>query len=178
MNIQIGQNNLCSNFTKQCLIGILIFALGFFCGYKLSPVKEKLVTKVETKYVEVEGKTKTEVRYVQKTDKSDADVEVKNTNPKVKINDKIFTFEKLPDEKVKFENGKVQVEQGYEIKIDAKSLVPKQPKWGVDIGYSNHGLVTGVRYNFNRNISINGFGTPKPLEKRDKFYGGGLTINF
>jgi hypothetical protein len=98
------------NYIVKFLIGILIFALGCFCGYKLSPVKEKLVTKVETKYVEVEGKTKTEVRYVQKTNKSDADVEVKNTNPKVKINDKTFTFEKLPDEKVKFENGKVQVE--------------------------------------------------------------------
>lgn len=178
MDIQMGWNNKWASFIKWFVIGILIFALGCFCGYKLSPVKEKLVTKVETKYVEVEGKTKTEVRYVQKTDKSDADVEVKNTNPKVKINDKTFTFEKLPDEKVKFENGKVQVEQGYEIKIDAKSLIPKQPKWGVDIGYSNHGLVTGIRYNFNRNISISGFGTPKPLEKRDKFYGGGLTINF
>jgi hypothetical protein len=65
------------------LIGILVFALGFCCGYKLSPEKEKLVTKVETKYVEVEGKTKTQIQYVQKTNKSDADVEIKNTNPTV-----------------------------------------------------------------------------------------------
>ena len=168
----------CSNFTKQFLIGILIFALGCFCGYKLSPVKEKVVTKVETKYVEVEGKTKTQIQYIQKETKNDADVEVKNIDPKVKVNDKTFTFEKLPDEKVKFEKGKVQIEQGYEIKIDAKSLIPKQPKWGVDFGYSNHGFVTGLRYNFNRNISISGFGVPKPIEGRDKFYGGGLTINF
>lgn len=167
-----------SNFTKQCLIGILIFALGFCCGYKLSPVKEKLVTKVETKYVEVEGKTKTQIQYIQKETKNDADVEVKNIDPKVKVNDKTFTFEKLPEEKVKFEKGKVQIEQGYEIKIDAKSLIPKQPKWGVDFGYSNHGFVTGLRYNFNRNVSISGFGVPKPIEGRDKFYGGGLTINF
>ena len=168
----------CSNFTKQFLIGILIFALGCFCGYKLSPVKEKVVTKVETKYVEVEGKTKTQIQYIQKENKNDADVEVKNIDPKVKVNDKTFTFEKLPDEKVKFEKGKVQIEQGYEIKIDAKSLIPKQPKWGVDIGYSNHGFVTGLRYNFNRNISVSGFGVPKPINGRDKFYGGGLTINF
>lgn len=167
-----------SNFTKQCLIGILIFALGFCCGYKLSPVKEKLVTKVETKYVEVEGKTKTQIQYIQKETKNDADVEVKNIDPKIKVNDKTFTFEKLPEEKVKFEKGKVQIEQGYEIKIDAKSLIPKQPKWGVDFGYSNHGFVTGLRYNFNRNVSISGFGVPKPIEGRDKFYGGGLTINF
>lgn len=167
-----------TDFTRRCLIGILIFVLGCFCGYKLSPVKEKLVTKVDTKYVEIDGKTKTQIQYVQKSDKSDADVEIKNETPKVKVNDKTFTFEKLPDEKVKFDKGKVLVEQGYSIKIDAKSLIPKQPKWGVDFGYSNHGYVTGVRYNFNRNVSIYGFGTPKPLERRDKFYGGGLTINF
>ena len=166
------------NYIVKFLIGILIFALGCFCGYKLSPVKEKVVTKVETKYVEVEGKTKTQIQYIQKETKNDADVEVKNTDPKIKVNDKTFTFEKLPEEKVKFEKGKVQIEQGYEIKIDAKSLIPKQPKWGVDIGYSNHGFVTGLRYNFNRNISVSGFGVPKPINGRDKFYGGGLTINF
>lgn len=160
------------------LCGILIFSVGCVVGYHFAPTKEKVVTKTETKYVEVEGKTKTQVQYVYKTDKSDADVEINNTDPKVKINDKTFTFEKLPEEKVKFEKGKVQVEQGYEIKIDAKSLIPKQPKWGIDFGYSNHGYVTGLRYNFNRNVSISGFGVPKPTSGRDKFYGGALTINF
>ena len=166
----------CNSFIYKSLIGILIFLFGFCCGYKAAP--EKLVTKVDTKYVEVEGKTKTEVRYVQKENNQDADVEVQNANPKVKINDKTFTFDKLPDEKVKFDNGKVQIEQGYEIKIDAKSLIPKQPKWGIDFGYSNHGYVMGLRHNFNRNVSISAFGVPKPTEGRDKFYGGGLTINF
>jgi hypothetical protein len=47
---------------------------------------------------------------LQKASNSDADVEVKNTDPKVKINDKTFTFDKLPDEKVKFDKGKVLVE--------------------------------------------------------------------
>ena len=157
---------------------ILVFCVGFGVGYHFAPTKEKVVTRTETKYVEVEGKTKTQIQYVQKTNKSDADVEVKNVNPKVKVNDKTFTLEKLPDEKVKFENGKVQIEQGYEIKIDAKSLIPKQPKWGVDFGYSNHGTVVGLRHNFNRNVSVFGFGVPKPVNGRDKFYGGGLTINF
>ena len=157
---------------------ILVFCVGFGVGYHFAPTKEKVVTKTETKYVEVEGKTKTQIQYVQKTNKSDADVEVKSVNPKVKVNDKTFTFEKLPDEKVKFENGKVQIEQGYEIKIDAKSLIPKQPKWGVDFGYSNHGYYAGLRHNFNRNVSIHAIGVPKPINNRDKCYGGGLTINF
>ena len=166
------------NSIAKCLTGILIFALGCYCGYRLSPVKEKVVTQTQTKYVQVEGKTKTQVSYLQKASNSDADVEVKNTDPKVKINDKTFTFDKLPDEKVKFDKGKVLVEQGYEIKIDAKSLIPKQPKWGVDFGYSNHGYVVGLRHNFNRHVSVSAFGVPKPVEGRDKFYGGGLTINF
>ena len=166
------------NYIAKCLTGILIFALGCYCGYRLSPVKEKVVTQTQTKYVQVEGKTKTQVSYLQKASNSDADVEVKNTDPKVKINDKTFTFDKLPDEKVKFDKGKVLVEQGYEIKIDAKSLIPKQPKWGVDFGYSNHGYVVGLRHNFNRHVSVSAFGVPKPVEGRDKFYGGGLTINF
>ena len=166
------------NYIAKCLIGILIFALGCYCGYRLSPVKEKVVTQTQTKYVQVEGKTKTQVSYLQKASNSDVDVEIKNTDPKVKINDKTFTFDKSPDEKVKFDKGKVLVEQGYEIKIDAKSLIPKQPKWGVDFGYSNHGYVVGLRHNFNRHVSMSAFGVPKPVEGRDKFYGGGLTINF
>ena len=166
------------NYITKCLICILIFVLGCYCGYRLSPVKEKVVTQTQTKYVQVEGKTKTQVSYLQKASNSDADVEIKNTDPKVKINNKTFTFEKLPDEKVKFDKGKVMVEQGYEIKIDAKSLIPKQPKWGVDFGYSNHGYYTGLRYNFNRNVSVSAFGVPKPIGDKDKFFGCGLTINF
>ena len=180
MNIQDIQNNTWLSFIKKFLPIILAFFIGFGLGYctgqKFAPTK--YVTKVETKYVEVEGKTKTQIQYVQKETKNDADVEIKNTNPTVQINDKKYEFEKLPDEKYKFENGKLQVEQGYSIKIDAKSLIPRQPKWGVDFGYSNHGYITGVRYHFNRNVSIYGMGVPKPLEKKDKFYGGGITINF
>ena len=138
----------------------------------------KVETKVETKYVEVEGKHTTEVKYVQKESLKDSDVVVKNNNPKVEVNGKQYTFEKLPDEKYKFDQGKLQVEQGYTFKIDASALVPKQPKWGVDLGYSNHGYVVGGRYNINKNVSIGVFGTPKPREGRDKFFGGGLTINF
>jgi len=84
---------------------ILVFCVGFGVGYRLAP--EKVVTQTKTEYVQVEGKTKTEVRYVQKENKSDADVEIKNTDPTVKINDKTYTFKKLPDEKYKFEDGKL-----------------------------------------------------------------------
>ena len=164
------------NYIKRFLPIILVFCVGFGVGYHFAP--EKIVTQTKTEYAQVEGKTKTEVQYVYKENPKDADVEVKNESPKVKVNDKTFTFQKLPDEKVNFDRGKLQIEQGYEIKIDAKSLIPKQPKWGVDFGYSNHGYYTGIRYNLNRNVSVSAFGVPKPIDEKDKFYGGGLTINF
>ena len=56
--------------------------------------------------------------------------------------------------------------------------MPKQTKWGVDIGYSNHGYISGIRYNFNRSVSAFGVGVIRPINGRDKFYGGGVTINF
>jgi len=86
---------------------ILVFFVGFGVGYYVAPHEKEVVTKYETKYVEVEGKTKTQIQYVEKTSKNDADVEIKNTNPTVQINDKKYTLEKLPDEKYKFENGKL-----------------------------------------------------------------------
>ena len=95
------------NYILKFLPTILIFCIGFGIGYHFAPGKEKIVTQTKTEYVQVEGKTKTEVKYVAKDGTKDADVEVKNTNPTVKINDKTYTFEKLPDEKYKFEDGKI-----------------------------------------------------------------------
>lgn len=159
---------------------IVVFTVGVCVGYKLMPEKVVVKTEVktETKVVEVAGETKTEVRYLQKASNSDADVNIKTNNPTVSVNGKKYEFEKLPEEKHKFENGKLEVEQGYTFKIDASALVPKQPKFGLDLGYSNHGLVVGGRYNFNKNVSIGVYGVPKPREGRDKFIGGGLTISF
>lgn len=179
MTITINKDQIFKTLFK-IIPFVLVFAVGCFAGYKLAPVKTitKVETKVETKYVEVEGKTKTEVQYVYKESPKDADVEITNTKPTVSVNGKKYEFEKLPEEKYKFENGKLQVEQGYNLKIDASALVPKQPKWGADIGYSNHGVYTGVRYNFNRNVSAYVGGTPKAVRDRDRYFGGGITINF
>lgn len=179
MTITINKDQIFKTLFK-IIPFVLVFAVGCFAGYKLAPVKTvtKVETKVETKYVEVEGKHTTEVQYVQKESPKDADVVVKNNNPKVEVNGKQYTFEKLPDEKYKFDQGKLQVEQGYTFKIDASALVPKQPKWGADIGYSNHGIYGGVRYNFNRNVSAYVGGTPKAVRDRDRYFGGGITINF
>ena len=98
------------DFISKFLPIILIFLIGCGVGYNLAPTKEKIVTKTETKYVEVEGKTKTQIQYIQKNSKSDSDVEINNKDPKVSVNGKQYTFEKLPNETSKFENGKLLVE--------------------------------------------------------------------
>lgn len=179
MTITINKEQVFKTLFK-ILPFVLVFAVGCFAGYKLAPEKvvTKTETKVETKYVEVGGKHTTEVQYVYKDSPKDADVSIKTETPKVEVNGKKYEFEKLPDEKYKFENGKLKVEQGYTFKIDASALKEKQPKWGVDVGYSNHGYVVGARHNFNKNVSVSVFGTPKPKSDRDKFVGGALTINF
>lgn len=93
------------SFIWKCIPFIVVFLIGLCVGYKCMPTKTitKYETKVETKYVEVEGKAKTEVRYLQKASNSDADVQISTKNPTVEVNGKKYEFEKLPDEKYKFE---------------------------------------------------------------------------
>lgn len=47
------------NSITKFVVGFAIFSVGYLVGYYIAPAKEKVVTKTETKYVEVEGKTKT-----------------------------------------------------------------------------------------------------------------------
>ena len=171
---------------KTIAIGIAvivaIFLAGFGFGYYKAPTK--IVTQTQVEYKDSEPKvvtkteTQTEVQYVEKTSPVDSDIEVENTAPKVTINGKQYRMEKLPDEVNKFDKGKVTVQQGYSIKIDAKDIIPKTPKWGFDVGYSNHGVKTGIEYNFNKNLAAYVEGTPVPPENKDRFLGAGIRGRF
>lgn len=127
---------------------------------------------------EVKTQTKTSVQYIPKSSPRESDVEIKQENPTVSVNGKKYQFEKLPEESAKFEKGKLEVTQRYNVSIDAKSLVPKRPKWGADVGLSNHGYTVGLRYNANRNVSFGVKGTPAPREGKDHYYEGYMQINF
>ena len=177
-------DNIINKF-KQVAIYVLgaliIFAVGFALGYYKAPPKVKTVTQIKTEVKEVpslpiEEKTNTEVQYIPKDTPEDSDVDVEQTAPKVTVNGKQYQMQKLPDEVNKFDKGKVTVQQGYSIKIDAKDIIPKTPKWGIDIGYGNHGVKTGVEYNFNKNVSTYIEATPVPPENRDRYFGGGLRV--
>lgn len=161
-------------------ICLCIFCLGYGVGYFKAPAKvvyRDVIKEAEPKVV-TQTETKTEAQYVPKETNQDADVEITNTNPSVSVNGKKYEMTKLPTETNKFEKGKVTVQQGYEIKIDAKELIPKPPKYEMDIGYSNHGVTTGVGYNFNRNVGIYVEGTPVPKGGKDHFVGAGLRVKF
>lgn len=167
------------NFSKIIVcVAIVFFAfvIGLVVGYKKAPTK--IVYKDAEPKIETRTETKTEVQYVEKTSPDDADVEIDNSNPVVSIDGKKFEMQKLPTETNKFEDGKVTVKQGYEIKINAKDVIPKTPKWGMDIGYSNHGIKTGVEYNFNRNVSAYVEGTPVPTGDKDRYIGAGIRAKF
>jgi hypothetical protein len=160
---------------------IVVFFVGFGVGYYKAPVKiatKEVVKEVRVPVVTTATETKTEVQYVEKETPDDSDVEVDTAEPKVTVNGKQYQMEKLPDEINKFDKGKVTVQQGYSIKIDAKDIIPKTPKWGFDIGYSNHGVKTGVEYNFNRNVSTYIEGTPVPVDNKDRYIGAGLRVKF
>ena len=156
------------------IICIVIFSIGFLMGYHKAPVK----TVYKDSAPKVTTQTKTEIQYVEKEKPTDSDIEIKQTNPTVSVNGKQYTMKKLPNETNKFDKGKVTVEQEYSIEIKAKDLIPKTPKWGMDIGYGNHGVKTGIEYNFNRNVSTYIEGTPVPKENRDRYFGAGLRVKF
>lgn len=161
---------------KYLVVLLVGMGIGILLKYGHQPKTNTIVKEVPK--TEIKTQTVTRVQYVPKTSKTDSDVEIVNKNPTVSVNGKQYQFQKLPTESNKFEDGKVTVTQGYDIKIDAKDLIPKQPKWGLDVGYSNHGYTIGVRHNFNRNVSVSVMGTPVQKDGKDRFYGGALTINF
>ena len=178
-------DNIINKF-KQIAIyviaGIILLGVGIGIGYYNAPVKVQTVEVVKEVAKEPTATTtatqKTEVQYVPKDTPEDSDVEVETTAPKVTVNGKQYQMTKLPDEVNKFDKGKVTVQQGYSIKIDAKDIIPKTPKWGIDVGYSNHGVKTGIEYNFNKNLAAYVEGTPVPPENKDRFLGAGIRGRF
>jgi len=158
----------------------IVFIIGLLGGYCLSPTKtvtqEVSVTKEVPKIVTM-AETKTEVKYIEKENAAEADVKITNKNPTIEVDGKKYEFEKLPEEKTKFENGQLQVAQQYKFKVDT-SMLNKTSAWGIDIGYSNHGLKIGAERNFNKHVSMYVEGTPKPETGRDYYYGTGIRISF
>ena len=158
-----------------CLFFCFSFTLGAFAGHSLFP---KTIIQTPDPVIVTKTVATTEVQYVEKESPKDADVEITNKNPTVSVNGKKFEMTKLPDETNKFDKGKVTVEQGYSVDIKLKDIVPVTPKWGADIGYTNHGYKVGASYSFNRNVSMYAEAVPMPIEGKDVYYGVGLQIKF
>ena len=150
----------------------IMFVLGLFLGYYLFHNNVEQVAQTNT---EMNGEVKTQIKYMEKENPQDADVSIHNPNPVVEVNGKKYELEKLPNEEFKFEAGKIDVTQGYRLDINYKEDIPT---WGIDVGYTNHGIKLGYERHFNKHITGYIEGTVKPIEGKDRYYGIGVTGSF
>ena len=153
------------------VLGLAIFLAGFFTGKNYAE-KNYVLPEPETKII---TQTVQEIQYVPKTSANDADVEITNLTPTVKVDGEKFEFKPIDGEKFKFDKGKLDVRQGYEIEIINRDTTPK---WGMNFDYTNHGIVAGAEYNFNKHVAVHGESTVKKAEGKDSYYGIGLTVRF
>lgn len=168
---------LTNKYAKNVFLFLIGVCLGIWVGFSTASEKEKPIVG-QKPVIKTESVAKNEISYVPKRNKSESDVEIVSDAPKVSFNGKHYVMEKLPSEEHKFDNGKVLIKQGYELKIDASDFVPKDPKWGMNVGYSNHGYVIGVERYFNRNVSIGVMGTPIKKEGKDKILLATFSVRF
>lgn len=133
-------------FTSKSFIGLFMLFLGLAIGitgtFQFMPKTEKIVYKekpiavIESKY-----ETVTTGMYTKKEKPTDADIEVKQSQPvvNVKVNEKDYQFKLDQYESQKFDKGKFVLTQGGTISIDVKT--PKDTKeWGLGVGYGTNGF--------------------------------------
>lgn len=141
------------------------FLLGCLVTWACFP-RIRTVEVVKTERVEVPVQVAAEVRresvvsYVPKESepgtgqKEDTDVDIKTGTPaiRVKVNDKKYDFSPLPDEKYKFERGKLLVEQTSGVDLNLKipvQTVDKTKRNAIGYGYnSRHEEELTLRHRF------------------------------
>lgn len=165
----MNTNRLIAIFTVlvSLIVGILI-------GYHLMPEKIIYREKPQSDTLHTTTTTKTDIKYVYKDKPNDADVVITQNKPKVEVNGKEYVFDNVIESN-KFDKGKLEIEQGYFISIKTEQ---DAPKWGLDIGTSNHGIKTGLSYRINKHLSVYGEGTLQRREGKDRYYGAGIKIEF
>lgn len=165
--------DLDSNLIKKIIIGVIVLIVGIFGGYNIgkhfAPAPEPEIR------TEIKTQTRDIVQYVEKDSPTDADVKITNHTPVVEVNGKKFVFDGIPNEQYKFDKGRLDIQHEYFIEIEQEDSTPK---WGMSADYTNHGIVLGAEYNFNKHVSIHGEGTVKKADGKDNFYGVGLTVRF
>ena len=103
----------------------------------------------------------TKAEYIPKTDKQDADVELREEKPKVtvKVNSgEKYSFNLLENETSKFENGKLVLEKKSSLDLNLVTDDYKQSRWRVTTAAnSNKEALFGVSYSLGRSVSADIF---------------------
>ena len=89
---------------------------------------------------------KTDINYISKESKADADVELKTTQPTLKLkvnNGPVHNFKLNPTEKYKMEDGKLVITQGMTSDINLVTNDYKRSKWSITTAVNNDKKVMG-----------------------------------
>ena len=168
-----------TNKLKYIVIALIIAALGLsIYGYNtlknhktdryidinnvtVNTQGEKLVVQDSTtkKIVQQTQRTgiKTDINYIPKESKTDADVELKTTQPTLKLkvnNGPVHNFKLNPTEKYKMEDGKLVITQGMTSDINLVTNDYKRSKWSITTAVNNDKKVMGgINYDLGNCVS-------------------------
>lgn len=100
---------------------------------------------------------KTDINYIPKESKTDADVELKTTQPTLKLkvnNGPVHNFKLNPTEKYKMEDGKLVITQGMTSDINLVTNDYKRSKWSITTAVNNDKKVMGgINYDLGNCVS-------------------------
>lgn len=104
---------------------------------------------------------KTDINYIPKESKADADVELKTTQPTLKLkvnNGPVHNFKLNPTEKYKMEDGKLVITQGMTSDINLVTNDYKRSKWSITTAVNNDKKVMGgINYDLGNCVSASVF---------------------
>ena len=104
---------------------------------------------------------KTDINYIPKESKADADVELKTTQPTLKLkvnNGPVHNFKLNPTEKYKMEDGKLVITQGMTSDINLVTNDYKRSKWSITTaGNSDKKVMGGINYDLGNCVSASVF---------------------
>lgn len=171
----------------NCLFIALIAAMTIYNGYAIYTLNKKvdsntlvLTDSINSLSFDTQGKidnlakeTKTltqqtntvvetkEITYVQKVSDTDADVEIKTANPKitVKVNDgERYSFDLLPTESTKMEDGKLLINQAYSSTINIKANEYKRSKLSMTTALNtDKKIMGGLNYDLGNSVAASVF---------------------
>ena len=136
------------------LVNNKVDSLAIDLNGKLAEVNKKTDTILKQKTTNTVHQ---EIRYIEKESVNDADVEF-NTDPakiSIKVNDgEKYYLNTLPDEKYKFDQGKLVIDQAYSTHLDITADEYKRSKWSLITAMNaDKDVIGGLNYEIGHTVS-------------------------